>query len=274
MSDLIEGDDGLPAEKVGEQTKVKHERLGMYLELSDGARRKFLDSWSRSATYIDLFCGTGRARIKETGEWVDGSAVRAWKTSCQGKAPFSKLYIADVDEERRTFAAERLRRLDAPVVEVPGNAIDVARKLSEELNSGGLHFAFIDPYNLEALDFRIVEALSRLSCIDMLIHISKMDHQRNLNSNLTERPEVLDSFVPGWRGRIDRMQNQPNIRRQVLSYWIELVERTGKSVPENWDLVTGSRGQHLYWLVLVAKHSLAKRFWKEVAAGGQRSLEF
>lgn len=50
----------------------------------------------------------------------------------------------------------------------------------------GLHFAFIYLYNLEVLDFRIISTLSTLKKIDLLIHLSAMDLQRNLSvrSNL------------------------------------------------------------------------------------------
>lgn len=63
MRPLIDGDDGLPATEVGEWAKQKHEYLRRYLDISSAARKKFLNGRSRSATFIDLFCGPGRARI-------------------------------------------------------------------------------------------------------------------------------------------------------------------------------------------------------------------
>ncbi len=49
------------------------------------------------AAYFDLFCATGRARIKDTEEWIEGSAVAAWNMSLFGGAPFSAIYVSDID---------------------------------------------------------------------------------------------------------------------------------------------------------------------------------
>src|ERR1700687_210011 len=71
---LIEGDDGLPAEEVGIWAVEKHKFLKRYLDISRATRQKFLGDGNAGATYIDLFCGTGRARIRETGAWT-----RRWR---------------------------------------------------------------------------------------------------------------------------------------------------------------------------------------------------
>ena len=272
MGNLINGDDGLPAEEVGPWAKVKHARLRTYLDLSRGPRHKFLTGWAKSATFIDLFCGPGRARVKDTGEWIDGSAVAAWKISRDSGTPFSEVIVADLDEQRRKATVERLLRLKAPVRELRGAAVDVAREVVGLVNPKGLHFAFIDPYSLGALDFGIIEALAKLERIDMLIHISKMDHQRNLDINLKDDASALDNFVPGWRGKIDVNRSQPEIRRQIVAYWVELVEKTGKRPSTDWELIKGTRGQHLYWLLLVAEHDLAHKFWAVATDTGQGSL--
>ncbi len=265
MGSLIDGDDGLPAAKVGEWAKEKHNYLRRYLDISSAVRRKFLTGPSKTATFVDLFCGPGRAKVKETGEWIDGSAVAAWKISQEGGTPFSKIYIADIDEKSCTASAERLRRLDAPVQELSGSAVDAAATLVQVINPHGLHFAFIDPYNLGTLDFKIIQTLARLKRIDMLIHISKMDHQRNLGINLASEESAFDSFVPGWRDGIDLNHSQPEIRRRVVEYWREKVANLGIGPSAEMKLIKGRGNQHLYWLLLVAKNDLALKFWKEAA---------
>lgn len=265
MEPLIKGDDGLPATEVGEWAKQKHEFLRRYLDISSRTREKFLNGYAKSATFIDLFCGPGRARIKETGEWIDGSAITAWKISQKGEAPFSEVFVADIDKASREATFERLRRLDAPVQELQGSAVDAARTVVQKANPYGLHFAFIDPFSLGALDFQILQSLASLKRIDMLIHVSKMDHQRNLGANITSKESALDKFVPGWRGKVDLKRPQTEIRRQIIEYWRELVKDTGKLTANGWELIKGSEGQHLYWLLLVAEHKLAHEFWKKVA---------
>lgn len=265
MGPLIDGDDGLPATEVGEWAKQKHEFLRRYLDISSAARKMFLNGPSKSATFIDVFCGPGRARVRETGEWIDGSAVAAWKISQEGGAAFSEMFVADIDDASRAATTERLKRLGAPVQELQGSAVDAAAAAAQKVNPHGLHFAFIDPFSLGALDFRILQSLASLKRIDMLIHVSKMDHQRNLGINIKSEESALDNFVPGWRDEVDLNHSQPEIRRQIVEYWQELVKATGKRPSTDWELIKGGKGQHLYWLLLVAEHDLAHKFWKAAA---------
>jgi three-Cys-motif partner protein len=86
------------------------------------------------------------------------------------------------DPTRRTACVERLRRAGAPVRELNGSAIEAARETITSIDQYGLHFAFLDPYNLGELDFSIIQTLLQLKRIDMLIHVSVMDLQRNLDT--------------------------------------------------------------------------------------------
>lgn len=272
MGALVDGDDGLPAEEVGAWARKKHDRLRRYLDISRATRKKFLTGQSKSATFIDLFCGPGRAKVKETGEWIDGSAVAAWKISQKGGAPFSDIYIADIDEERRAATVERLNRLKAPVRELKGAAVDAAAELAKVINPYGLHFAFIDPFNLGALDFKIIQALAKIKRIDMLIHVSAMDLQRNLSINVGGGNSAFDSFAPGWREKVDLARPQQAIRQQVVEYWRDLVAGLGKKPSTRMELITGSNGQRLYWLLLAADNELAHKFWNVATTSEQGSL--
>ena len=170
MGSMIDGDDGLPAEDVGSWAKEKHEYLRRYLDISRGARRKWLG-----------------------------------------------------------------------------------------------------PDSLGALDFRIIQALAPLKHIDMLIHVSKMDLQRNLGTNLSAEESAFDSFAPGWRGRIDLTRRQQEIRRLVVEDWRTLVAGLGIWPSTDMKLITGAGNQHLYWLLLAAKHDLAHKFWKVASDRGNPS---
>lgn len=238
---LIDPEDGLPADKVHQWTKKKHQYLERYVDISRAARGKYLGPGKSGATFIDLFCGVGRARIVETREWIDGSAVVAWKTSVRGSAPFSEVYVSDIDDERRTTCAERLKKLGAPVRELPGNAVDAAQAFARSVNPYGLHCAFIDPYSLGALDFGIIQALSQLRRIDMMIHVSAMDLQRNLDANIGGDDEAFDRFAPGWRERVDLRQAQEATRASVVDHWRTLVSANNVQASTRMELITGSR---------------------------------
>jgi len=272
MADLIEADDGLPAGEVGIWAKDKHSRLRRYLDISRAARKKFLAGASKSAAFIDLFCGHGRARVKQTGEWIDGSAVAAWKISLEGGAPFSDMYVADRDPQCRAATVERLKILGAPVRETPGTAIEAAATIAKIINPHGLHFAFVDPFSLGALDFQILRSLARIKRVDMLVHVSAMDLQRNLDANLGSEAAAFDAFAPGWRENIDTNRSRLETRRQLVEYWRSLVEGLGKSPSERMELITGNSNQPLYWLLLIADSALAHRFWNAATHTGQGDL--
>jgi three-Cys-motif partner protein len=265
MGELIEGDDGLPAEEVGPQAKEKIGLLCRYIDISRSARAKFLGRGKAGATYIDLFCGAGRCRIEKTGEWIDGSAVAAWKTSVDGHAPFSGVYVNDVNVERLRGTVIRLQNLGCPVHVFRGEAVASIKEIVSALPRHSLNFAFLDPYSLKALDFEIIRSLSVLRRMDILVHLSKMDLQRNLGSNLGEQNSTFDVFAPGWRDRVNVTQAHQGIRSEVIDYWRDLVTTLALDHSPEMKLIRGAGNQPLYWLLLVARHELALKFWKTAA---------
>ena len=271
--ELIVGDDGLPADEVGIWAKEKHSYLKRYLDISRGARKKYIGPGKGGAVYFDLFCGVGRSRIKSTNEWIDGGAVGAWKTSVEGGAPFTDIYISDIDETKLNTCTERLRRLGAPVHPIHASATEAVEKMMAAVSGYALHFAFVDPYNLETLDFRVISALSALKRIDLLIHLSAMDLNRNLTINLSADDSAFDAFAPGWRTNVTTAGTQQEIRRRVVEYWREKVTSLGVWPSTNQRLITGEKNQPLYWLLLASRHDLAHQFWATAAnPEGQGSL--
>ena len=264
MSQII-GDDGLPADEVGVWAKEKHTYLKRYLDISRATRSKYIGDRKGGAVYFDLFCGTGRSRIRGTDEWIDGGAVAAWKTSCDGNAPFTDVYISDHDEEKLNACAARLRNAGAPVHPIHATALDAVHAMVSAVSGYALHFAFVDPYNLEALDFRVISKLSELKRIDLLIHLSAMDLQRNLSVNLTEGESAFDAFAPGWRESVDATGTQQEVRRRVVEYWRGLIANLGVWPSTEQKLITGEKNQPLYWLLLAARHELPHKFWETAA---------
>lgn len=272
MGELVEGDDGLPAEDVGPWAKEKHEYLCRYVDISRGARGKFIGPSKAGATYIDLFCGPGRAQVRK-GEFIDGSCVAAWKKSVEGGYPFTSVFIADKDEARLEAATVRLKAAGAPVVSFHGAAIDTAKIILNRLDHRGLHFTFLDPYNLGVLDFSIFSTLAKRKRMDILVHLSKMDLQRNLGRNVKADVSAFDAFAPGWKAVIDTAQGQQGIRVELINYWKSLIAGVGFEASPEMKLLKGEQEQHLYWLLLVAGHDLPHKFWK-VAAKTDKQTAF
>lgn len=270
MGELVSGDDGLPAEDVGPWAIEKHDYLCRYIDISRGARGKFIGPGKAGASYIDLYCGPGRALVRK-GEFIDGSCLAAWRKSVEGGAPFSQVFIADKDEVRLNAATERLLAAGAPVSAFHGTAAETVKHILKRLEPGGLHFAFLDPYSLGVLDFEIFRTLTLRKRMDILVHLSKMDLQRNLGRNLAADASAFDAFAPGWRTAIDAAQGQQGIRVELVNYWKSLVAGAGVSASPEMKLLKGEQDQHLYWLLLVASHELAHRFWKVAAKTDKQS---
>ncbi|MGO8147089.1 three-Cys-motif partner protein TcmP [Rhizobium leguminosarum] len=271
MGELIPGDDGNLVEEVGSWATTKHEYLRKYIDISRGVRKQFIGPRNAGATYIDLFSGPGRAKIRN-GDFIDGSCVAAWEMSRRGGSPFTEVIIADSDAERLDLAEQRLRKLGAPVKAHLGKAAVTAKIIAGGLNPYALHFAFIDPFNLAAFDFEVIKAFAGFQRIDMIVHVSKMDLQRNLGFNVKAQQNAFETFAPGWRNVVDLSQPQAAIRRGVFDHWRNLVAGAGIAPSADMKLITGRKGQHLYWLLLAAKHELAHKFWKVASNDGQGSL--
>jgi three-Cys-motif partner protein len=266
-------EDGLPLDEVGPWVTDKHGRLRRYIDISRAARRKFVEG-TGGATYIDLFCGSGRAIIRDTDEKIDGSPLVAFKTARDGNVPFSAIHIADLSEERCRAAKRRISALGGTATTEVGDAEQAVLQVSNRLNPAGLHFAFLDPYNLQDLPFSVIEVLSKFKRMDILIHVSAQDLQRNLHSYTKPGDLRLERFAPGWRNQVDLKQRQPAIRAAILAYWASKIRALGLPPAHHAELVSGpSKNQRLYWLVFVSRNDFAKTLWDKIRSlTGQRDL--
>lgn len=277
--EIVIADDGLPMDKVGPWAKEKHERLRKYIDISRGARRMFLNGRPEKgirpggATYIDLFCGYGRSKIRDTNDEVDGSPLVAFKSASSTHTEFSEIHLGDADQSRVDAATTRLKAAGGTSITYVGEAAEVARKVASSLNPHGLHFVFLDPYNLLSLSFSVIEAFSRFRYIDMLIHVSAQDLTRNLQRYIAENHEALEAFAPGWRDHVSIKQSGVGIRAELFDYWRQKIAALGIFPDVRADVVTGTKNQRLYWLVFASRHDLARRFWNEVRdVSKQRTL--
>lgn len=256
-------DDGL-ANEVGPWAKEKHQILCNYVGVTSSVRRKFTGGWSNSGTYIDLYCAMGRSMVRDTGEFIDGSAVAAWKESKSKGSPFTDVFIADIDEESVNQCEKRLVRAGiTPKTEV-GSADETVHAICDQLNPDGYHFAFIDPYNLASLPFTIIERLCQFKHMDLLIHVSSHDLQRNLGNCLLGKQDRLDTFAPGWRNAVPDLEAQHTQRKLLFDYWKGLISEAGKMPAQGVEHLTSDGNLTLYWLVLASGHPKAEELWDKV----------
>lgn len=261
-----QGDDGLIVEKVGSWAVEKLKIVTDYVYASGGARKRYLGT---GAAYIDPFCASGRALIRDTTKFIDGSPVAAFKRALESPARFTSINISDGDEELLEAATKRLAKLDAPVRTVAGPASEAMPKIVQSLDRYGLHLAFLDPYNLGALSFDLFEELAKLKHVDVIAHVSLSDLQRNAARYADEDYDQFDRFAPGWRDKVSLDVTKAAFRAAIIRYWSDKVTALGLPQAKHWELIRGDHGQRLYWLILLARHDLAHGLWAKVSSAAK-----
>jgi three-Cys-motif partner protein len=235
----------------------------IHRRLSKRARPVLTASRLWGAAYVELFSGPGRSQLEDTGEFIDGSPLVAFKAARHSRTDFSDLHFNDIDQENTNALAKRISQLGSAANYYSEPAGIAVGRIAYALNPAGLHFAFLDPYNLENLPFSIIQRLAKFPRMDMLIHVSIFDLQRNLRRYLDDG-RVLDAFMPGWRGSVDINRNDQAVRAALLHHWLGLIRGLGKSPAEGIELVSATRGQRLYWLVFISGHQLGLKLWNDI----------
>jgi three-Cys-motif partner protein len=260
---VLDRADGLIVDEVGEWASEKHARVQAYIKIASATRRKYVPppSWHAGAAYIELFSGPGRSLIKDTKRIIDGSPLVAFKAA-QASVPFTEMHLNDFDAQKSSAVSARIRALGGAPICYSDPADVAVDKIVAAVNPSGLHFAFLDPYNLEGLSFDIIRKLSKLK-VDMLIHVSVQDLQRNLDS-FSKPGGVFDTFAPGWNARVDRNQAINSFRAALMEYWLGEICKLGTMPAKGVELIVGSKRQRLYWLVFVSEHDLARKFWEAI----------
>jgi three-Cys-motif partner protein len=258
-----QGDDGLIVEVVGPWARDKLKILTDYVYICHNVRKKFQRT---GAAYIDPFCAPGRSLIRETETYIDGSPVAAFKRACESRSQFTSINISDGDGELLAAATKRLTTLDAPVCSFAGPASESIPKIVQSLDPFGLHLAFLDPYNLETLSFDLFEALAKLKHIDVIAHVSVSDLQRNADRYADEAYDQFDKFAPGWRAKVSPKTNRSAFRAKILKYWSEKLTELGLPRARHCELISGSKNQPLYLLILLSRHELARKFWEKISS--------
>jgi three-Cys-motif partner protein len=221
------------------------------------------------AAYIDVFCGPGRSKIRTTGQFIDGSPVAAFNKAKGSLAPFTSINISDADPELLATAERRLTALAAPVRAVLGPARSATSKIVDSLNRYGLHLVFLDPHNLGTLSFDLFESLAQLKRIDLIVHVSLSDLQRNADRYTSTAHDEFDQFAPGWRDHIKTDMNQAALRAAILQYWSDKVMKLGLPRAKHCELIKGSQGQRLYWLIMLARNDLAHKLWSKISSSAK-----
>src|ERR1700730_1000087 len=271
-ADKFDPDDGLIVGEVGPWAKEKHDRLRRYIDASRGARAKFLHpKGTAGASYIELYSGAGRS-VKDTNQFIEGSAVVAFNAGRACGRPFSEMHLSDLEAQNSTALVQRIKALGGSATSYIGDASVVVDQVMSAINPHGLHLAFLDPFNLAQLPFSIIERMLRVKRMDMIIHVSVQDLQRNLDIH-SRVGRSLDIFAPGWRDAVDVNQATAALRAAFVEYWLGMIRALGTHPATGIPLIVGEKNQRLYWLVFLSSNPLGQKLWNDVQnLSGQGSL--
>lgn len=270
------GDDGLPVQDVGVWALDKHRYLENYIKASSGPRGTFLkprgDGYQPAgAGFVDLFAGPGRARIRETSEFIAGSTILALEHDRQ---PFTKVVAVDLDEENVTALRARTAKYGARANVLAGDCNLIIDEVIRRVPEYGLNLALIDPYGLEPLHFETLRRLAELQRMDLIIHFPIADMKRNIlhEDNRENYQRFIDRFL-GKHVEITHLSDVPRLidvlRAQLQPYGYQQEQVRSVSV-------CNSKNAPLYYLVYISKHPKGSEIWQSLArnTGKQRGFRF
>lgn len=93
------------------------------------------------------------------------------------------------------------------------------------------------------------------------MHLSAMDLFRNFDRNLAGESLEFDAFAPGWQAKVTCGMSKDERRRAAIDHWKSLVDAMGMDARAEMRAIKNSTNRDLYWLLLVSRHGLAKKFW-------------
>jgi three-Cys-motif partner protein len=271
-------DDGLPMSRVGPWALQKYRLLDLYDTLfSTGMKRH----WNQRV-YVDLFCGPGRARIRGTGRVEETSPLIALRVPDR----FDKYIFCDRDANNISALCDRVVR-EFPDVEatyVLGDCNEVVARIVEQVprpSSGRsvLCFCFADPFGIDDLKVKTIQALSARARTDFLVLLAlDMDANRFQSLYVKETSRVIDEFLddPSWRSK------WAIARDQGVDFRIFLAKAFASRMVDLGYLSAGlermkevrsdERNLPLYHLAFFSKHPRGYQFWDQVLKYGTDQL--
>lgn len=273
-------DDGLSTNPIGPWAEDKYRYVGMYAEMfSTGMKNR----WPRRV-YLDLFCGPGCSKVRDTGRVVLGSPMIALSLP----DPFDAYVFADENLEALEALRLRVARLvrQHAVTYIPGDANAAISRILETVseNSGEktLSFCFLDPYKLN-IHFDTVRRIADGRAVDFLILLALyVDANRNVQSYVEENNRTIDLFLGDrtWRARWkEANKHDESIVSFLAGEYSRRMAQIGYLPMALEDMVkvrTHEKRLPLYYLAFFSKHKKGLEFWGQVQkyAPDQLTLPF
>lgn len=264
-----------------EHSLAKVELHNAYASIFTTAMR---ERWPQLA-YLGLYSGAGRARLVETGEIVETTAMGSFRV----RHPFTKHIFVDSDERCVSALRARVAALeDVPdVTFIHADVLDALPDVVEAMphytsDRGLLSFCFVDPFSAD-LDFRIFRELGSRYRMDFLVLLML---GRDIRTNFrryyedpsdTRIARLIDdeTWRQEWR---ERGLSNRRLIRFLLEKFDQAMARIGyrsQRPSEAHPVRVKGRSVFLYSLVLYSKSDLGQKFWRvsRESRSDQRSFE-
>lgn len=276
MSNLIVGgleDDGLYTPNVKQHSIEKIRLHNRYVSIFTTAMR---ERWEQLA-YIGLYSGSGRARIEETSDIIETTALGAFRVT----HPFTKYILVDSDPRCIDALKRRIGQLGPPhdvtlIQDDVSRAVPAIMEAMPDFSRERrlLSFCFIDPFSA-ALDFDVIRKLGNRYRMDFLILLMLGRDIRTNFRHYLENPDderiarLIDDS--DWRQEwASRKLPDHDLVRFVFEKFDAAMTRLGYEALDKREahpIRIAGKNVFLYLLVLYSKNRLAKKFWKASRLG-------
>lgn len=275
--DMTTTDDGLHIPEVGDWAEEKYRLLWHYANLFATSMKKKWDT----RCYIDLFSGSGCARIRGTSRIIKSSSLLA----LQIIDPFDCYVFCDSDPECISSLKTRVANLNPSAncffenCDVNTSAEEILSRLpSYNKKNKVLSFCLVDPFKISDMKFETIKILSS-NFMDFLVNIPAMDPIRNEIIYTAPSSEVISDYLgnPLWRNV--RTQADPSIPFDIFvekMFDIQMKTLGFKygGFPDAKVIRSTEKNLPLYSLGFYSRSSLGEKFWREAlkSASLQRNL--
>lgn len=261
-------DDQLLTPEVGSWGEEKYLLIGNYAQMfAKGMKAK----WD-TRVYIDLFAGTGRAKLKGTNEIIAGSPLLALGVD----VPFDRYVFCEEAPDKMEVLQKRVTALGATsaVRFVAGNVNDRIGEILAAIPKPSkentvLSFCFVDPYKLDNLKFKTISSLSGLY-IDFLVLIPTfMDANRNEQVYRDTSNKIVDDYLgfTDWRERWNRKKSPwEKFGVFVLECYQEQMANLGfkyEPLGQVVEVHSDQKNLPLYHLAFFTRHPRGQDFWEK-----------
>lgn len=257
--------DGLVTPEIGIWGLQKYKLMGMYCDIFTSGMKK---QW-KNLVYIDLFAGTGHAKIKNDNKIVKTSSLIAASTPNH----FTHHILCEKDPDNMVSLQTRWNRDHAGqhVAFMTGDSNQLIKSVIDLVphEPNTLRFCFVDPFSLN-LEFNTIRHLAGMGRIDFLILLAfQMDAKRNFHNYINDESTKIDLFVGtnDWRkpfqeGKIP----QKHFIKLLADIYDRNMEQLEYVVDPQLKMMIRNPESNvpLYYLAYYSKHKVGNEFYKKI----------